>query len=325
MKLSLKWLGDFIDIKDLSVEDIIKKATDAGFEIEGVEYLGEGTDLVVGKVIECHPHPDSDHLKVTKVDIKDEILDIVCGAPNCREGLKVIVAKVGAKLPGGTINASVIRGEASNGMLCSLLELGVKKELLPENSPSLDGIEELGDEFAIGEEDVLEKLGYKDVILDVSIYANRPDCLSMFAMAKEFAAILDRPCHLPDFKGASDIGETTDFKLNFTQFSSQPIKIISVRDTFGRPVRFKVFDSYLMALAGNVEVEYTTMPEKMDIDDEFSSSLPERVYAYGIAREFCFLQSLFDDADVWDDRFKNTLEVLLQRKSELRMPGRRWI
>ena len=72
---------------------------------------------------------------------------------------------------------------------------------------------ELGDEFAIGEEDVLEKLGYKDVILDVSIYANRPDCLSMFAMAKEFAAILDRPCHLPDFKGASDIGETTDFKL----------------------------------------------------------------------------------------------------------------
>ncbi len=213
MKLSLKWLGDFIDIKDLSVEDIIKKATDAGFEIEGVEYLGEGTDLVVGKVIECHPHPDSDHLKVTKVDIKDEILDIVCGAPNCREGLKVIVAKVGAKLPGGTINASVIRGEASNGMLCSLLELGVKKELLPENSPSLDGIEELGDEFAIGEEDVLEKLGYKDVILDVSIYANRPDCLSMFAMAKEFAAILDRPCHLPDFKGASDIGETTDFKL----------------------------------------------------------------------------------------------------------------
>ena len=129
--------------------------------------------------------------------------------------------------------------------------------------------------------------------------------------------------YLPILKAESL--KTTDFKLNFTQFSSQPNKIISVRDTFGRPVRFKVFDSYLKALAGNVEVEYTTMPEKMDIDDEFSSSLPERVYAYGIAREFCFLQSLFDDADVWDDRFKNTLEVLLQRKSELRMPGRRWI
>ena len=129
--------------------------------------------------------------------------------------------------------------------------------------------------------------------------------------------------YLPILKAESL--KTTDFKLNFSQFSSQPIKIISVRDNFCRPVRFKVFDGYLMALAGNVEVEYTTMPEEMDIDDEFSSSLPERVYAYGVAREYCFLQSLFDDADVWDDRFKNTLEALLQRKSEVRIPRRRWI
>ena len=89
---------------------------------------------------------------MTKVDIGSEVLDIVCGAPNCRSGLKVIVAKVGAKLPLGEIKASTIRGVASNGMLCSLLELGIRKELLDDNSPSLNGIEELGDEFEVGDD-----------------------------------------------------------------------------------------------------------------------------------------------------------------------------
>ena len=187
MKLSLKWLSQFVDLSGLSTEDIINEAVHSGFEVASVETLGQGTNLVVGKVIECHDHPDSDHLHVTKVDIGSEVLDIVCGAPNCRNGLKVIVAKVGAKLPLGEIKASTIRGVASNGMLCSLLELGIRKELLDDNSPSLNGIEELGDEFEVGDENILDRLGYEDDILDVSIYANRPDCLGMFAMAKEMA------------------------------------------------------------------------------------------------------------------------------------------
>ncbi|MBQ5443855.1 MAG: phenylalanine--tRNA ligase subunit beta, partial [Erysipelotrichaceae bacterium] len=207
MKLSLNWLSDFIDLKGLDTNAIVDQMVKCGFEVEAIDKMSEGTNLVVGKVIECKDHPNSDHLHVTKTDIGSEVLDIVCGAPNCREGLKVIVAKVGAKLPGGEIKAGVIRGEASNGMLCSLKELGISDDLLPEDSPSHSGIEELDDRFEVGDTDILKKLGYDDTILDVSIYANRPDCLSMYAMAKEMGAILDREVRLPDFEGKADIGE----------------------------------------------------------------------------------------------------------------------
>ena len=214
MLLSLNWLNNYIDISDLTVDEIVDKMVKCGFEVESIEKLGSGTNLIVGEVIECSDHPNSDHLHVTKVNIGKEVLDIVCGAPNCRKGLKVIVAQVGAMLPGGEIKKGVIRGETSNGMLCSLLELGVSKELLPDNSPSHDGIEELDDSFNIGDTDILKKLGYDDTILDISIYANRPDCLAVHYMAKEIAAILRRPCKLPLFDGTSNIGTKSNFKLD---------------------------------------------------------------------------------------------------------------
>ncbi|MBQ6367616.1 MAG: phenylalanine--tRNA ligase subunit beta [Erysipelotrichaceae bacterium] len=213
MKLSLKWLSQLVDLEGLTEEEIVNRTIKAGFEIEEITRMGVGTKLVVGKVIECHDHPDSDHLHVTKTDIGSEVLDIVCGAPNCREGLKVIVAQVGSELPGGTIKAGKIRGEVSNGMLCSLLELGVPKELLPDDSPSQNGIEELDDRFEVGETDILKKLGYEDSILEVEIYANRPDCLSMYGMAKEMGAILDRKCVLPEFDGAAAVGGPSTLKV----------------------------------------------------------------------------------------------------------------
>ena len=213
MKLSLNWLNSLVDVSDLSLDELINSVVKAGFEVESYEKLGEGTNLIVGEVIECKDHPDSDHLHITKVNIGKEVLDIVCGAPNCRKGLKVIVAQVGAKLKGGEIKASTIRGAASNGMLCSLLELGVSKDLLPDNSPSLNGIEELDDSFKVGDIDILKKLGYDDTILEISIYANRPDCLAVHYMAKEIAAILKRPCKLPEFAGASNIGTKGKFTL----------------------------------------------------------------------------------------------------------------
>ena len=213
MLLSLNWLNNFVDTSDLTIDELVEKMVSCGFEVESIEKLGQGTNLIVGEVLECEDHPDSDHLHVTKVNIGKEVLDIVCGAPNCRKGLKVIVAMVGAKLPGGEIKAGVIRGQASNGMLCSLLELGVTKDLLPDNSCSLDGIEELDDSFNVGDSDILKKLGYDDTILDISIYANRPDCLAVHYMAKEIGAILKRPCKLPEFDGASKIGEKGKFTL----------------------------------------------------------------------------------------------------------------
>ena len=236
MKLSLKWLSDFIDLSGLSDEQIMDQMVKCGFEVESIEKLSEGTNLVVGKVIECKDHPNSDHLHLTKTDIGTEVLDIVCGAPNCREGLKVIVAKVGAKLPGGEIKAGVIRGEASNGMLCSLKELGIKEEILPADSPSHNGIEELDDRFEVGDTDILNKLGYEDTVFDVSIYANRPDCLSMYAMAKEMGAILDRKVTLPDYEGAADIGEKSDFILkseskNCPHFLAKVVNSVTIKES----------------------------------------------------------------------------------------------
>ena len=213
MKLSLKWLNEFVKIDDLSVDEICDKVVKAGFEVEDINILSSGTNLIVGKVLECKDHPDSDHLHLTKVDIGNEVLDIVCGAPNCREGLKVIVAQVGAKLPEIEIKKGIIRGQESNGMLCSLLELGVDRNLLPDDSPSLNGIEELDDNFNIGDTDIISKLGYDDTILDLSIYANRPDCLSMFAMAKEMGAILNREVKLPILKDSKKLGNKSNFIL----------------------------------------------------------------------------------------------------------------
>ncbi len=236
MKLSLKWLSSFMDISDLSVEQIVDQMVKCGFEVEEIIRLSQGSNLIVGKVIECQNHPDSDHLHVTKVDIGSQVLDIVCGAPNCREGLKVIVAQVGAKLPDGEIKASTIRGAESNGMLCSLKELGVDENLLPADSCSHNGIEELDDRFEIGDIDILEKLGYDDTILDVSVYANRPDCLSMFAMAKEIGAILNRKVALPEYEGKSDIGKKSTFKLtslseNCPHFLAKVVHHVTIKES----------------------------------------------------------------------------------------------
>ena len=236
MNLSVKWLSQLFDLEGLSTDDIIAKMLSAGLEVESIEHLGQGTNLIVGEVIECYDHPDSDHLHITKVNIGNEVLDIVCGAPNCRKGLKVIVAQVGAQLKDGEIKPGKIRGVESNGMLCSLLELGIEKEMLKEDSASHFGIEELGEEFTVGETDILDKLGYEDDILDVSIYANRPDCLGMFAMAKEMSAILNRPCTLPDYEGTSKQGEATNFKVssktaNCPHFMAKVINHVEIKES----------------------------------------------------------------------------------------------
>ena len=237
MKLSINWLKEFIDLSDLSIDDIVSKIYKAGFEVENIDYIGNATNLVAGEVIECCDHPDSDHLHVTKVYTGSEVLDIVCGAPNCRKGIKVIVAKVGAVLPEITISKSTIRGVESNGMLCSLKELGVREELLDEDSPSRNGIEELPDYIKVGDNDILEKLGYKDIVLDISIYANRPDCLSIFNMVREIAAILNRRCNIPtSFMGAAKEGMKTNFLVvsktdNCPYFIAKVINNVKIKES----------------------------------------------------------------------------------------------
>ena len=200
MNISKKWLSQYMDVSDISMEEIAKRITDAGLEVEEVSYMSQGTNLVIGQVLTCVDHPNSDHLHICEVDIQKEILQIVCGASNVAAGQKVIVAKVGAKLPEIEIKAGTIRGYESNGMICSLLELGVNPQFLSEESKN--GIEVLPDDAPIGYEDPLGYLGYDDIILDVGLTPNRNDCMAAWSMALEVGAVLDKKVTLPtmDYK-----------------------------------------------------------------------------------------------------------------------------
>ncbi len=212
MLISKNILGQYMDLSNISSEELAAKVTAAGFEVEGYEALASGSNLVIGEILTCEKHPDSDHLHVCSVDTKDKVLQIVCGAPNARVGLKVIVAKVGAKLPELTIKAGVIRGVESNGMLCSLLELGVDAKTLNETQKA--GIEELDADAEVGNEEVLAYLGLDDVVFDISLTPNRNDCLSVFSFAKEVGAILNIEVNLPISANSSDIGEETDLVVS---------------------------------------------------------------------------------------------------------------
>ena len=233
MLVSLNEISKYVDISGLSKEEIASRLTFSGIEVEEIKTLSKATSLVVGKVISCIPHPNSDHLHVCKVDIKDEILDIVCGAPNCKEGIKVIVAKVGAKLPGGEIKAGEIRGYKSNGMLCALNELGVDPKYLKEEQ--IKGIEILSDDFEVGDSDILHKLGLDDVILDLSLLANRSDCYSLFNVSREIGALFNRKVNILEANDDSTY-EEKEFKVdsltpNCKEFSVKIVKGIEVKDS----------------------------------------------------------------------------------------------
>ena len=117
MKVSMQWLGRYVDLTDIKAEDLANQLTLAGLEVDEIVPIASGTKLVIGEVVFCAPHPAADHLSITKVNVGDEVLAIVCGAPNVALGQKVIVAKVGAVLPEITIKQSSIKGQVSNGMI----------------------------------------------------------------------------------------------------------------------------------------------------------------------------------------------------------------
>ncbi|MCQ2772755.1 MAG: phenylalanine--tRNA ligase subunit beta [Bacilli bacterium] len=199
MKVSLKWLNQFVKVDDIDPEVLASKMTFAGVEVEEVLTLAKATGLTIGHIIECEEHPNSDHLHVLKVDEgKYGIHQIVCGAPNARKGLKVIVAKEGAVLPEVTIVKSTIRGVESDGMCCALYELGVDKKYLSEKQVS--GIEELPEDAPVGIDNVLEYLGLDDSILDLKLLANRSDMNAMENVAREVGALLNRPVSFPTYK-----------------------------------------------------------------------------------------------------------------------------
>ena len=202
MKLPVSWLAEYIDISDLSVQELADRITFAGIEIEGIEEVGvDFTGICAALVKTCDPHPNSDHLHVCTVFDGKEDLQIVCGAPNCRAGLVTPLAHVGAKVPEGgeTLKKGKLRGVESFGMLCSARELKLSDdhsgilELDPATKPGTPLAELYADRKP-------------ETVFDVEITWNRGDCLSIIGIAREFAAILGRPVKMPpvDFPELSD-------------------------------------------------------------------------------------------------------------------------
>jgi len=201
--ISLDWVKDYIDISDQDLKELAVKITKAGINIEKV-ITNHIDNLVIGEVVDCVDHPNSDHLHVCQVNVGNELVQIVCGASNVRKGLKVIVALPGAVLPGNfTIQKGKIRDVESNGMLCALFELGLE-EKTEENYNK--GICELPSEAKVGM-DPLKYLGLEDTLYELDIHKHRNnDCYYHIGFAYEIGAILNRPVTLPnhDFTEISD-------------------------------------------------------------------------------------------------------------------------
>ena len=129
--------------------------------------------------------------------------------------------------------------------------------------------------------------------------------------------------YLPYVK--TELLKTKDFKIKFSDFKNKVLNILSVKDKYGRKIKFKSFNDYIVAVANEVEIVYIAIPEEKSLQEELNSAIPERIFAYGMAREFFFLQSLFQEASLWDERFKNSLRVIIRKKNDIVMPRRRWI
>jgi phenylalanyl-tRNA synthetase beta chain len=193
MKISLKWLSEYVDIK-LAPKELAEKLTMAGLEVGAIETVGSTWDnVVIGEVVALNPHPNADRLKLAMVDIGTEQATSVCGAPNISLGQRVAFARIGASLvdahtgKAAVLKPAKIRGVVSEGMVCSEKELGI--------SESHEGILVLPPEAPIG---VPASAYLGDVVLDLDITPNRPDCLSVLGITREIAALTGESLHLPE-------------------------------------------------------------------------------------------------------------------------------
>ncbi|MHC5267727.1 phenylalanine--tRNA ligase subunit beta [Enterococcus sp. LJL98] len=189
MLVSYKWLNEYLDLSKISPKELGDTMSITGIEVEGIEVPAEGLKkIIVGEVVDCVDHPDSDHLHICQVNIgEEELSQVVCGAPNVKAGIKVIVALPGARIVGNTkIKKGKIRGQVSNGMICSLEEIGYSDSVIPKEYA--EGIQYLPEEAVPGEE-VFPYLEMDDSIIELSITPNRADALSMRGVAYEVGAI----------------------------------------------------------------------------------------------------------------------------------------
>ena len=230
--ISLEWVKDYIDINDQDLKELAVKITKAGINVEKV-ITNHINNLVIGEVVDCIDHPDSDHLHVCQVNIGSVVTQIVCGAPNVRKGLKVIVALPGAILPGNfEIKKSKIRNQESNGMICALYELGLEEKTIEAYNR---GIEELDSSAKVGD-DPIKYLGLDDTLYELDVHKHRNnDCYYHIGFAYEIGAILNRKVTLPDdsFKEIKD----------------------SIKDHFSLKVETKKCPYYLAKMVTDVKIK----------------------------------------------------------------------
>ncbi|HIU39687.1 MAG TPA: phenylalanine--tRNA ligase subunit beta [Candidatus Aphodocola excrementigallinarum] len=209
--ISMNWVGDFVDIKNEDLKELAVKVTNYGMNVEKV-ITNKIDNLVIGQIKEVKKHPDSDHLNVCMVDIGSETVQIVCGASNVKEGLKVIVAKPGCVLPGNNeIKKGKIRGVESNGMICALFELGLEEKT---EETYAKGIAELGSDATIGE-DPIDYLGLEDTVYELDVHKHRNnDCYYHIGFAYIVASILNKKVKMPDLSFKEEKESVKDnFKL----------------------------------------------------------------------------------------------------------------
>ncbi len=233
MIISVNWLREYVDF-GITPEELADRLTMAGLEVEGIEYRGKGLEnIVVAQILGMRPHPDATKLSLCDVTDGGKNYNIVCGASNMKPGDKVALAKIGTELPPGpkfpegmTIKKAKIRGEVSEGMLCAENEIGLGEES--------DGIMILPASSKVGAR-LIDELGLSDVIFEINVTPNRPDCLSVVGIAREVAAILGTELNYPDFtvpESDEDINRLAEVELLDSQkcprYSCRVINNVSI-------------------------------------------------------------------------------------------------
>ena len=337
MKLSTNFLKDYVDI-DVDLHTLAEDMTKVGNEYDSAQPLINANGLVIGEVMECTMHPDSDHLHLCKVNIGDRVLQIVCGAPNVRKGLKVIVALPGAELPEKTIKKGMIRGQESNGMLCSIAELGLESKFLkPEDK---DGIHELPSDAPVGE-DPIKYMQMDDGVIDFDLTANRGDLLSILGMAYEIGAIYDKKVKDVDLShGHTDKNVNDDFKLkidtdNCTMFLAKEVRNVKIKESptfiknrliasgirpinnvvdisnyvmleLGQPLHFYDYDK----LHGMIEVRMAEEGEKLTTLDDIERTLTPDDIVISDGKESIGLAGVMGGLDT--EITENTKNVIIE-------------
>ncbi len=259
MQVSLRWLRDYIDI-ELSPEELADRLTMAGLEVDSIDEVNPGfSGVVVAQILSIKPHPNSEKLSLCKVTTGEETFPVVCGAKNIHVDDIVPLAKVGATIPGGyIIKSSRLRGEPSEGMLCSEEELGIGEDAT--------GIMMLPKDLTLGA-DLVSALDLKDISFDIGITPNRSDCLSIIGVAREIAAITGKKVRYPGIdlsEGEDDINDLTSVEILdpdlCPRYTARMIKNVKVRPSPGW-MRMRLESVGLRAINNIVDITNFVMME----------------------------------------------------------------